>query len=431
MSSNARRLIGVLTTAWMCGAPLVGWAQDTADLPTYLPPDDQVRAALQERPEVRVAAARVEAASATRRALIVGSHEFEANVVAQRRNVTGEGPSRRYNEWEAEIGRALRWPGKSRLDQEIGDKTRAVADLRLEDAEHQAARRLLEVWMGWLRSAVAAEQGAAQELLIEREKTALARRVALGDAARRELDLMEAERALLAAQGITARDAALAARQTLAAEFPRIATPAELPALPDPQPLPEGGQAWRERIVGESAEIRIADGEATRLAKVAQRARADRTPDPRVGLRMLSERGGAERAVGVVLTIPIGTDYRAAVAATESANAAASEAEADGVRRGVEQAAWMAVQAADSKRQQWLSYQQALDAQAAATTRTRRAWELGEAPLAEYLLAQRNLRQAQLAETQARLDALHAALLVHIDAHALWHSAEPDAKGVP
>ncbi len=113
----------------------------------------------------------------------------------------------------------------------------------------------------------------------------------------------------------------------------------------------------------QSVEIGIADGEAARLAKVAERARANRTPDPTVGVRMMSERGGTERVIGVVLTVPFGTDYRSAMAATESANAAAAEAEALGVRRAVEQSAWVAAQAAESKRTQWQSFAQALAAQ--------------------------------------------------------------------
>ncbi len=95
-----------------------------------------------------------------------------------------------------------------------------------------------------------------------------------------------------------------------------------------------------------------------------------------------------------------------------------------GVRRAVEQSAWVAAQAVDSKRTQWQSFAQALAAQTTASNHTRRAWELGEAALAEYLLTLRNLRQTRLAEAQARVDALQASALVRIDAHALWHSKE-------
>jgi outer membrane protein TolC len=138
-------------------------------------------------------------------------------------------------------------------------------------------------------------------------------------------------------------------------------------------------------------------------------------------VRVLSDRGGAERVLGVVFSMPFGTDYRKALAEAESANAVAAEADAMGVRRMVEQSAWAVVQSADSRHQQWQSHRYALAAQDAATARTRRAWELGEAPLSEYLLVQRNLRQARLTEALVRVDALQAALLVRIDAHQLWH----------
>jgi outer membrane protein TolC len=414
--------------AWTALA-VVAWVPSLAAGQTYLPPDAQVSAALQAQPAVRAAAARVDVATATRSALAAGSHEVEASVWTQQRHVAVEG--RTYNEWEVQISRPIRLPGKAQLDRKIGDSTRGVADLRLDDAEHQVARRLLELWMDWLRSELAAEETAAQETLLGREKEALARRVALGDAAQRDMDVLEAERALLAAQTVSTRSLALAARHALTVEFPQITVPARPPELPDPQPLPGGLQAWRERIVDQSVEISIANGESARLSLVAARVRTDRTPDPSVGVRMMSDRGGAERVVGVVFSMPFGTDYRSALAAAESANAAAAEAEAIGVRRMVEQGAWAAVQDADSKREQWQSHRYALAAQNAATTRTRRAWELGEAPLSEHLLAQRNLRQARLTEAQARVDALQAAALVRIDAHALWHSdvAEPGAAG--
>lgn len=400
-------------------------AQARADDLSWLPPQVQVEAAMKTQPVVNAAAARLDAAAATQSALETGSHEFELSSGLQRRNVTNE--ARRYNEWEIQLSRAVRLPNKARLDREIGNLTRGVAGMRLEDAEHQMARRLLEVWAGWLRSFIVADEMQAQEKLLRREQEAMARRVALGDAAQRDSDVLQAERAMLAAQVSAARDAERAARQTMVIEFPGIEIPARPSTLPDPDPLPGGVQEWLARIVRQSVEIGIADGEAARLAKVAERGRANRTPDPTVGVRMMSERGGTERVIGVVLTVPFGTDYRSAMAATESANAAAAEAEALGVRRAVEQSAWVAAQAAESKRTQWQSFAQALAAQTTASNRTRRAWELGEAPLAEHLLTLRNLRQTRLGEAQARIDALQASALVRIDAHALWHSKEAHA----
>jgi hypothetical protein len=140
---------------------------------------------------------------------------------------------------------------------------------------------------------------------------------------------------------------------------------------------------------------------------------------------MMSERGGTERVIGVVLTVPFGTDYRSAMAATESANAAAAEAEALGVRRAVEQSAWVAAQAAESKRTQWQSFAGAGRADHGQQPHAA-SLGTGRGPLAEYLLTLRNLRQT-LGEAQARIDALQASALVRIDAHALWHSKEAHA----
>lgn len=389
----------------------------------WLPAPAQVAAALQAQPVVRAAAERVQAASATQRALEVGSHELQANAGVQQRHVRDE--QRRYHEWELGLSRTLRLPRKAALDRQIGDGTYHLARLRLEDAEHQVARRLLDAWMHWLRSSALAAETAAQSQLLERERDAVARRLALGDAAQRDVDALEAERATQAAQALMARDAQAAARQLLILGFAPIAVPEQLPPLPDPADwLGAPPQDWRARIVAESAEVAMAQGNSQLQAHTAERAHAERTPDPTLGVRVLSDRGGRERTVGLVLSIPVGSAYRSAIASAESANAHAAQAQAADTLRTIEQEAWLAVQAAQSKHAQWQALQQALTAQTAASQRTHKAWELGEAPLSEYLLALRTLHQTRLAETQARVDALQAALRVRIDAHAMWqHTA--------
>ncbi|KAF1712223.1 transporter [Pseudoxanthomonas kalamensis DSM 18571] len=388
----------------------------------YLPPDELIGPALLARPEVRAAAARVDAAGAGARALGAGSNEFEALLIPQRRNTDHEGD---FNEWEAQLSRRIRLPGKARLDREIGGHLSTGADLRLDDAEHQAARRLLVLWMDWLRTGRTWAELDRQQQLLQRERDALARRLALGDVAQRQLDLFEAELARLQAQAIVAEAAAAAARQALAGEFPQLPVPARLPALPEPQPLPGGSEAWRQLIVERSHEIGIAREDALRQRAQADRARADRRPDPSLGLRVMDERGGMERSIGLVLSVPIGSRYRSAVADGEAANATAAEVEADGVRRMVEQEAWMTTRAADAALAQWQAQQRALQAQEAASARARRAWELGESDLGEYLLSQRNQRQAALDEATARIGALEAGLRVRVDSHELWHPDLP------
>lgn len=395
-------------------SPLAAAAQESA----YLPPQELIARVLASQPEVRAAESRADAARADARARAVGSYEYEASVIPQRRS-TDAGDD--YSEWEAQVGRRIRLPGKARLDREIGDRGIAAAELRLADAEHLAARRLLAAWMGWLRSAHAATETAQQQALLARERDALARRVQLGDAAQRELDLFEAESAQAQAQALAAQAEAEAARQRLASGFPQLPLPQRLPALPDPAPLPGGAEPWRQRIVERNHEIGIAGEEAARQALAADRAHADRRPDPSIGVRVMNERGGEERAVGLVLSVPLGLRHRSALAASESAQAQALQADAASVRRAIEQEAWAVTQAAETRHTQWQARRTALAAQTAAATRSRRAWELGEIGLGEYLLAQRGELQARLAESQARIDALEAALQVRVDGHELWH----------
>lgn len=409
------------TLVLACVATCTSWSALAQDATApWLPAPAQVEAALQAHPLVRAAAERVQAARATRHALDVGSHEFQADAVLQRRNVRDE--QRRFNEWELGLSRTIRLPRKAALDRLLGDGTYHLASLRLKDAEHQVARRLLDAWANWLRSSAMATETAAQSQLLERERAALARRLALGDAAQRDMDVLGAECATQAAQVLMARDAREVARQVLVSGFAPIAVPEQPAPLPDPTDWLDDTQDWRARIVSESAAVAIAQGVSHLQARTAEQARAERAPDPTVGVRVLSDRGGRERTVGVVLSVPLGTSYRSAMASAESASTLAAEAEATDVQRTIEQEAWMSVQAAHSKRAQWQALQQALMAQSAASQRTRTAWELGEAPLSEYLQALRTLHQTRLAAAQAQVDALQAALRVRIDAHALWHS---------
>ena len=46
-----------------------------------------------------------------------------------------------------------------------------------------------------------------------------------------------------------------------------------------------------------------------------------------------------------------------------------------------------------------------------------------QAALAELIAAQRQEQESALAESDARANALEAALLIRVDAHELWHDA--------
>ena len=157
---------------------------------------------------------------------------------------------------------------------------------------------------------------------------------------------------------------------------------------------------------------------------MAARARADRFPDPSLGLRVLNDRGGAESVIGVVFSVPIGGRYRRAVGAAETAEASARHDDTAMMAREIARDAELAVREAGSTVMQWRAQQAAHAASTAASTRQRRGWELGELGLSEWLLAERNGRQISLAEIMARADALEARLRVLVDSHELWHTVD-------
>jgi outer membrane protein TolC len=390
----------------------------------FLPPTVVVERAIVALPEARAASARVEQAMAEQRLRDAGPHEPELLLIPQRRWVDGGTPAQR--EYEVQLTRGLRWPNKARLDREIGTLGVDVATLQLGDAHHQGARRLLDQWMAWLGASAQADNASSRAALMQRERDAVATRVRLGDAAQRDLDLADANLARLLADALDTASRRDAARQRLANDFPRLPLPDQAPALPAPVPLDDPAH-WQALIVERSHEIGAAVAEAQRMQRMADRARADRLPDPTIGLRYLNERSGAERALGVVVSIPLGVRARSARADADQSGADVTAAEAEAMRRSIVLGARLAVADAAAAQAGWTQLARASEAAALAARRSQRAYALGEAGVVDWLVAERQAGEAAMAEIDARVRAQHAWLRIQIDSHALWHVHDDEA----
>lgn len=397
-------------------------------LAAFLPPQNLVERAILATPEARAASARVQQADAEQRLWRTGPHEAELLLIPQRRRVDGSTQSQR--EYEVQLTRAMRWPGKVRLDREIGSLGTDVATLQLGDAHHKSARRLLDEWLGWLGASERAARAEAQADWLRRERDAVATRVRLGDAAQRELDLAEAVYARALADALDAASRRQAERERLASDYPQVPLPQRAPTLPAPAPLDDPAR-WQALIVERSHEIGAAVAEAQRMQRLAERARADRLPDPTLGLRYLNERSGAERALGVVLSIPLGVTARSARADASQSEADAAMAAADAMRRDIVLQAAQALADAQAAQAAWEQLMKAHDAAAVAARRSQRAYALGEAGVADWLAAERQAGDAALAEVDARERALRAWLRIRIDSHALWHVHTDESEHDP
>ena len=387
----------------------------------WLPDPALADAAISAQPTVRAAMRRVDVAGAQARVREVGAHEFVVSAIPQiRRTDVGSG-NRNYNEFEAQLGRSFRWPGKVVLDRKIGEYGLGAAELRLDDARHQAARTLLERWIGWLGAAERTQDSELQFASLTRELAALSRRVQLGDAAQKDLDLLTVEAAQAEALLLSAQGELADAHAALVNDFPSLPLPERVPTVGEPDELTESAAVWIARIIERSHEIAAIEADAVQADTIAARTRADRLPDPTLGLRLMSDRGGAERALGLVFSMPIGGRHRSALADVDAATAAARHDDASAMRLDIEREAKQTVRMVEQTREQWLAQRRALAASREASRRISRGWELGEIPLAEWLLADRNHRQIALAEAVARATAEKALLLVLVDSHELWH----------
>jgi outer membrane protein TolC len=382
-----------------------------------LPSEASVEQALSEHPEVNAARARLEAARARARGLARGPYEVTVQGTYQRRNVRSGGE---FDEYDAQLSRSFRLPGKARLDREIGRHGIEAAENMAEDARHEAALALAAYWFDWLAASALSEIDRAAVTNYEAALAALERRRDLRDASQLEVDragaaLAEARRALEQSSGT-----AELARSRLAARFPALALPAEAPGIPAPE-MPEARLSQLgDLVVTNSHLIAAAEAESERMAAVADRADRDRFADPTIGLRAFSEFGGIERGAGVVLSIPLGGGYRGALANEAGASATAALSEARLARIEVEETATSDVIEARYRIATWTRARETVEAQMEALAKLRRGNELGEIDLADLLLGERMVHEAFRIEAEARADAMRAITKLRIDAHDLW-----------
>ncbi|HEU0163374.1 MAG TPA: TolC family protein [Rhizomicrobium sp.] len=395
------------------------WAHPPVTSPslTFLPPEGQVVDLLAQDPGVRRASAMLTAAQAEARGREAGPHEFtlHGEYVSRATNLEG-----RLDEWVAGVSRGIRLPGKAEADSKIGASGIAVAENGFGDARHQAAITLKTLWIAWLVAEGDAVQAQAEAAAHERQLSATQRARQLGQSATLQVEQVEAALAqarLLAAQAVQAR---LDARMTLQRSFPALTLPVSPPAMPEPQAPPGSWDEWREAVLEDNHEIKMARSEAERREWLARRARLDRFADPTLDLRTFQERSGHETGFGVGFSMPIGGALRSATADQTAAEAAAATVAARKVQRDVEIVADRDVIQAQQGLEAWRQASIAAKASAAMTARMQRAYELGDQGLTELLIARRQDYDVRRNEARARAAAHSAILQLMIDSHRIW-----------
>ncbi|WP_439469854.1 TolC family protein [Blastomonas fulva] len=400
----------------IAAAALLG-ASATAFAQPGLPSDPQVQIALEEHPMVLAAKARVEVARADGRALRAGTQEFSLSASVMQRSVDREG---RFTEFDASISRPIRLPGKAALDRKAGEFGLIAAENRMEDAKHQAALLLAELWWDWLGAS--AEEAVDRQAVdnLDRSLASVKRRAELRDASPLEVDQAAAALGSARLQAEQSAGRAALARARLTSQFPGLVLPQTAQELPLPE-LPQTSlPVLRNLVIERSHEIGAARAEADRVQALSDRARRDRFADPTIGVRAFSERDGMETGLGLIATIPLGGSHRSALEDRAASEAVAVAAEAAAVTFDVQEMADGDLVNATSA---WLAWQRSLEgakAQVDAVLKMRRGYDLGAIDLADLLLAERQTHDMFRGEILARTQALRAITRIMIDSHSIW-----------
>lgn len=378
-------------------------------------PTPIARPLLEQDPSVAAARAGLEAAKQEAGILDSSPYEWNARLSSQRRTLQS-GPG--YQEWNAGIERTLRLPGKAAADRNIGKATVEEAEARYGDAKHEAARELLTLWLDALNAERAYELAGTNGQSAQENLSAVEKRARAGDAAKLDVSLAQAE---LAEQKRVVNDAktqAAVAWARLQARFPGLGH--QFTVLPTPLPLKENAAFWRERILAQSDELKTVQAQLQRAQAQTERARADKVPDPTVGLYNASEVGGQERITGIMISIPIPGGQRNLRAAKAVHSAEVTRHEVELRKRQLDAEIASNVAAAEGAYESLQIAETGASAMQNNAKLMQRAYSLGEAELQALLTARRQATAAAQNALAARSSALKSYYLLLIDAHLIW-----------
>jgi outer membrane protein, heavy metal efflux system len=415
-------------------APAAAQAQAQAlqaVLPPWLPPAEAVTQVLAQQPQVKAAAAGTALAQARNQRLRAGPHDWVAKAAANQRS---ERQGARFAEAEMALETAVRWPGKVAVDRKLGEAEVTLGELALADAWHEAARGLLTAWFEALRDVRIAAVLQAQAQIAQRQLLTTERRVRAEEAAQLELLAAQAEAARIEALAARAQGQAQLRLQALRRLYPGLPEPPDAPPSPPAPTEPDTPAVamwdtahWSAQILADNHELELAQAKAEQSRLQARRSALEQRADPTVGVRASRERSGQEHVLGVYVSIPLGQAGRRADAQAALAQADMAEQELAHKRARIEAEAWRTAAEVDQARRTRLQLQRAQAKISRSAALQARAYALGESPLADLLLAQRNALEAQLAADGAVLDEMQAHARLLLDSHQLWQA--PGAHG--
>ena len=376
------------------------------------------RPLLERDASVASARAALEAAKAEAGILERSPYEWTARVSGQRRSLDS---GSRFNEWNAAVEKPWRLPGKAAADASLATATVEEGEARLRGALHAVSRELVSMWLDWLGAENARELGQSMRAASQANLHAVQKRLRAGDASRLDVSLAQGELAEQRRLANETETQAKVAWARLQARFPSLERMSS--HLPRITPSAEAISYWRDRILEQSDELRIARAQWRMASAQLDRARAERMPDPTFGLFASSEFGGQERVVGVTVSIPIPDGQRSRRADRAVYTAEAARQEVEQKRRLLEVEVAASVAAVEGAFEGVKLAEDGSVAMQESAQLAQKAYSLGESDLQSLLTARRQAAMAAQAALVARVAALKAYYLLLVDGYLVWDLA--------
>lgn len=386
--------------------------------PRDLPTTEQAVAWIDKDPAVVQARRALAAAGHGAAALAAGNHEWTAKASTQRRQVGGVGNS---TEWSVGVERGIRIGGKAGLDRQLGEADIEIGRARVDEARHEVARALSDLWLD-LQAAHGAQRLLKEQLsFAEANLAAVDKRKRAGDASALDLSIAQSDLAEVLRQASQTDTALAKARAKLKLRFPEASVAAA--TLSDPAEPQWPAARWNERILAEADPLKIAEGQLRKAELAASRTRADEVSDPTVGVFTSNEAFRNERVIGISVSIPFGGAAREPRRQQALQEAEVARAALDRVRQGIEIDIAETHAEAVGSVERWRIAERGADAARESARLTQRAYTLGELDLQSLLLVRRQSVDALRAAAEARADALRSNYRLLIDAHLIWNLA--------
>ncbi|WP_137963221.1 TolC family protein, partial [Burkholderia sp. 4NA327C10] len=349
-------------------------------------------------------------------AVAASPYEWTTRVQGQRRRYQDTGVNSA--EWAVQLERTIRINGKAGLDRHLRDVEDQIGRARVAEARHESARALADMWS----AVVVAER---QRALLDEQVSfargnvdAVKKRMRAGDASALDVNVAQADLGDVQREASAAVTALTNARAALRSRFPSAAP--EASPLPEPHPALLTEPAWRERVIGESETVEAAQGEYEKSTLTARRTRADRVPDPTVGVFAATEARRNEKIIGLSVSIPFSGTYRSERALQAGKEADAAHASLLRAKLDADLDATQTYSEAQGSLERWRIAQ---DTARLATENARlmqRTYTLGEADLQSLLFSRRQSLDASRAAIDAQGQAVRWETRLLIDAHLIW-----------